>query len=56
MKNIAIALLTLLLTACGYENYDVVEYRDVSFTPTMQTVTVYDEEPVDVTTTMITYH
>jgi len=56
MKWMFTCTLVLLLSGCGFYNYEVVEYRRVMTTPTVQTITVYDEEPIDVTTTMIEYY
>jgi hypothetical protein len=48
-----LALSVLLLAGC--HNYEVVEYRQVQIVPSTQTITVYDEEPLDITTTAVEY-
>ncbi|KTC76750.1 hypothetical protein [Legionella brunensis] len=37
MKRIALVPMSVILTACGYTNTDVVEYKQVSVTPVVTT-------------------
>ena len=47
----------IFLTACGYYNSELVDYREVVVTPPpYHSVTVVDEVPVNVTTTEINYY
>ncbi|STX52652.1 Uncharacterised protein [Legionella busanensis] len=47
----------ILLTACGYYNSEVVDYKEVVVTPPpYESVTYVDEEPLNVTTTEISYY
>lgn len=72
MKWIVTLPASLLLVGCCYTNSDVVEYRQVTVTPTCcqtyrtvpcyrtapcyRDVTIINEEPIDVTTTEIDYY
>lgn len=57
MKWILFIPVVFLLAACGYtSSTEVVEYREVVVAPPYETVSIVDEEPVDVTTTTVQYY
>lgn len=57
MKWITLIPVVLILSACGYvASTEVVEYREVLVTPPYESITIVDEEPVDVTTTTVQYY
>ncbi|VEG91293.1 hypothetical protein [Legionella spiritensis] len=57
MKWIALIPVIFLLSACCCtRNTEVVEYRQVTVAPPYQSITILDEEPVDVTTTTVEYY
>lgn len=56
MKWTVLIPLALLLSACGFRNTEIVEYRQVTVVPPYETITIVDDVPVDVTTTTIEYY
>lgn len=60
MKWIPFLPVVLLLASCGFysttTSTEVVEYREVIVAPPYESVSIVDEEPVDVTTTTVQYY
>lgn len=56
MKWIILLTSSLWLTACGFSNNGVIEYQQVVVTPPLPQLTIVDVEPVDVTTTRVSYY
>lgn len=50
MKKLLILPLFSLLTACTFDNTHQIEYQQVIAGPSYPTLTIVDDEPVDVTT------
>lgn len=56
MKGIFIFAFILLLSACGFSNREVIEYRQVVVHPGIDVVALVPAPPVDVTITNIDFY